>query len=314
MTKNKKPDKKIAKRIEKELHESKKLLKKGIKAQKSQDLEVALNHFQNAYEIIQDILNNEDVNKGGKYEDTREGKIVTLLHLGNIHHALNKTDQALEYLKDALVLEEEKGMVGDMRKRVMIMKMIGDIYCDQEKFDDAVNTFEELYYLMVRANAPFDDTAKLLDKLTSICYEHLEKDDPRTVKFFEKSIEVLNIMGRRRGARNMINNLAVVHYRNERYDEALEYYQQALEIDEKRNDMRGKASRLRYIGLVYHKKENWEQALKHYNESLSLSAEIKDSVGKKETLTKLGGLYMAKGDEEKAKEYLQEADQIKLDK
>ena len=38
MTKKEKPDKKIAKRIEKELHESKKLLKKGIKAQKSQDL------------------------------------------------------------------------------------------------------------------------------------------------------------------------------------------------------------------------------------------------------------------------------------
>jgi len=313
MTKNKKPDKKIAKRIEKELHETKKLIKKGIKAQKSQDLDEALNHFQNAYEIIQGILNNEEVNKGGKYEDTREGKIVTLLHLGNVHHALNETEKALEYLNEAQKSDEEKGKTGDMRKRVLIMKMIGDIYCDQEKFDDAMNTFEELYYLMVRASAPFDDTAKLLDKITSVCYEHLAKDDPRTVKFFEKSVELLNIMGRRRSARNMINNLAVVHYRNERYDEALEYYQQALEMDEMHNDMRGKASRLRYIGLVYHKKENWEQALKHYNESLSISDENKDSAGKKETLKKLSDLYMAQDDEEKAKEFLQEADQINID-
>jgi tetratricopeptide (TPR) repeat protein len=313
MTKKEKPDKKIAKRIEKELHESKKLLKKGIKAQKSQDLDEALNHFQSAYEIIQGILNDEDFNKGGKYEDTREGKIVTLLHLGNIHNELNENDKALEYLNEALVLEEEKGMIGDMRKRVMIKKMIGDIYCDQEKYEDAVNTFEELYYLMVRANAPYDDTANLLDKLTTVCYEHLAKNDPRTVKFFEKSIELLNVMGRRRGARNMINNLAVMHYRNERYDEALEYYQQALEMDEKRNDMRGKASRLRYIGLVYFKKKNWEQSLKHYTESLKLSEEIKDLVGKKDTLSKLGDMYIAQGDEEKAKESFNEAEQIIID-
>ena len=312
MTKDKKPEKKIVRRIEKQLHESKKLLKKGMNAQKSQDLEEALNHFQNAYEIIQGILTSDDFIES-KYADTREGKIVTLLHLGNIHHALNETDKALEYLNEALKLDNEKGKTGDMRIRVLIMKMIGDIYYEQEKYNDAVNTFEELYYLMVRASAPFDDTAKLLDKLTSVCYEHLAKDDPRTVKFFEKSAELLNIMGRRRDARNMINNLAVIHYKNERYDEALEYYQQALEMDMKFNDMRGKASRLRYIGLVYHKKENWEQSLKHYNESLSLSDENKDSAGKKETLKKLSDLYMAQGDEEKAKEFLQEADQINLD-
>jgi len=312
MTKDKKPERKIVKRIDKQLHESKKLLKKGIKAQKSQDLEEALNHFQNAYEIIQGILTSDDFEES-KYADTREGKIVALLHLGNVHQELKETDRALEHLNEALKLDDEKGKIGDMRIRVLIMKMIGDIYCDLEKYNDAVNTFEVLYYLMVRANAPFDDTAKLLDKLTSVCYEHLAKDDPRTVKFFEKSVELLNIMGRRRDARNMLNNLAVVHYKNERYDEALEYYQQALEMDEKFNDMRGKASRLRYIGLVYHKKENWEQALKHYNESLSLSDEIEDSVGKKETLQKLGDLYMAQGDEGKAKEVLQEADQINLD-
>jgi len=307
MTNDKKSEKKIAKRIEKQLHESKKLLKKGIKAQKSKDLEEALNHFQNAFEIIQGILTADDFVES-KYADTREGKIVTLLHLGSVNQELKERDRALKYLNEALKLDNEKGQTGDMRKRVMITKMIGDVYCDQEKYTDAVNTFEELFYLMIRANAPYDDTAKLLDKLTSICYEHLAKDDPRTVKFFEKSIELLNVMGRRRGARNMINNLAVVHYRNERYDEALEYYQQALEIDEKRNDMRGKASRLRYIGLVYCKKENWEQALKHYNESLKLSDEIKDSAGKKETLKKLGDLYIAQGDEEKAQEYRKEAE------
>ena len=309
MTKDKKSEKKIAKRIEKELHESKKLLKKGIKAQKSQDLEEALNHFQNAYDIIQGILTADDFVES-KYKDTREGKIVALLHLGNVNQELKETDRALEYLNEALELDNEKGKTGDMRIRVLIMNMIGDVYCDQGKYDDAVNMFEELYYLMVRANAPFDDTAKLLDKLTTICYEHLEKDDPRTAKFFEKSVELLKIMGRRRGARNMINNLAVFYYRNDEFDKALDHYQQALELDEQFKDMRGKAARLRYIGLVYFKKENWEQALKYYNESLALSDEIEDPTGKTETLKKLGDLYMAQGDEEKAQECFAEAEKI----
>ncbi|MFX1518392.1 MAG: tetratricopeptide repeat protein [Promethearchaeota archaeon] len=311
MTKDKKSEKKIAKRIEKELHESKKLLKNGMKAQNSHDLEEALNHFQHAYEIIQGILNTDDFVES-KYADVREGKIVALLHLGNVHQALKKTERALEYLNEARKLDDEKGKIGDMRIRVLIMNMIGDVYCNQGKYNDAVNMFEELYYLMVRANAPFDDTAKLLNKLTTICYEYLEPDDPRTLKFFEKAIELLKIMGKRRGARNMINNVAVLHYKNDELDKALEYYQQALELDEQFKDKRGKATRLRYIGLVYFKKENWEQALKYYNESLELSNEIKDMAGKTETLKKLGDLYMAQGDEAKSQEYFKEAEQIDM--
>jgi tetratricopeptide (TPR) repeat protein len=309
MTKDKKSEKKIAKRIDKQLHESKKLLKKGMKAQKSQNLEEAVNYFRSAYDIIDGILSADDFVEN-KYADAREGKIVTLLHLGNVHQALKETERALEYLNNALTLDDEKGKTGDMRIRVLIMNMIGDIYCDQGKFEEAVPVFEELYYLMVRANAPFDDTAKLLDKLTTICYEHLEHDDPRTLKFFEKAIELLKIMGKRRGARNMVNNVATLHYKNGELDKALEYYQQALELDEKFKDMRGKASRLRYIGLVYSKKEEWEQALKYYNESLELSGEIKDLTGKTETLKKLGDLYMAQGNDGKAQQYFKEAEQI----
>jgi len=312
MSKDKKSEKKIAKRIEKELHECKKLLEKGIKAQKEQDLKEALDYFQSAYDIIQEILNANDFVES-KYADTREGKIVTLIHLGSIHQELKETDSALEYLKDALKLDEEKGNTGNMRKRVLIKNMIGDVYCDQGEYNEAVGCFEELYYLMVRSNAPFNPTMMLINKLTTICYEHLEKDDPRTAKFFEKSVDFHKIKGLKRGGRNMLNNLAVYHYRNDNFDKALEYYQQTFELDEQLKDIRGKTARLRYIGLVYSRKENWEQALKHYNESLKLSDEIEDSAGKKETLKKLSDLYIAQGDEEKAQEYLKEAENVYVD-
>lgn len=100
------------------------------------------------------------------------------------------------------------------------------------------------------------------------------------------------------------NNLAMVCYYEDNYDEAADWLKKAFDIYAENNNVKGQAISSTNIGATYSETGNFDEAEKYYKKGLYLFKQLQNEVYETTILLNLGDLYRKKKEFASAEKYL----------
>jgi signal transduction histidine kinase len=108
-----------------------------------------------------------------------------------------------------------------------------------------------------------------------------------------------------------LNNIGLIYFETEDYENALTYLNQSLEQRRRSGDKWGEAGSLDNIGVCYLKMRHYEKAIDFCARSLNISTSVGDQKGQGNSLFHLGNIYEHSGQYDKALDHYEEALQIR---
>jgi tetratricopeptide (TPR) repeat protein len=109
----------------------------------------------------------------------------------------------------------------------------------------------------------------------------------------------------------IMNSIAILYYRTDRLDEALEYWLQAFNIAKEFDDKLKISKYVNNIGIWYWKDHDYSKAIHYYEQSLAIKEELGDTRNYGKTLNNLGEVYYDMGDFAEAIEQFNQSIAIK---
>ncbi|RZB32909.1 MAG: hypothetical protein AEth_00255 [Candidatus Argoarchaeum ethanivorans] len=263
----------------------------------SKGVEVTLDKYE--LSLVDAVKEKVEQYKKTKNELLKDSGILTTL--GNEAYYLGQMDNALEYFKEALEIDEE---LKDKRGKATDLNNIGIVYQNWGKPEKALEYYKEA----LEIDEELKDKRGKATRLNNIGSLYYDWGKPeKALEYFKEALEINEELKDKRGKATCLNNIGLVYQNWGKPEKALEYFKEALEIAEELKDKQGKATRLNNIGLVY---QNWgkpEKALEYYKEALEINEELKDKRGKATCLNNIGLVYQNWGKPEKALEYFKES-------
>src|SRR5680860_1495995 len=89
----------------------------------------------------------------------------------------------------------------------------------------------------------------------------------------------------------VLHQLGLFYYGQEKYSQALDYYFKSLRIREAKEDKNGAAATLYYIGVIYGEREEYEKAQSFYKQSYDRGQEIDDYRQMSMAASEMGIIY-----------------------
>lgn len=141
-------------------------------------------------------------------------------------------------------------------------------------------------------------------QLKGVCYSFVLSDPVHAIDCYQKALKVNAPLGRKDFEWRTLANIAVLHYNQEEYPEALTYYQKADSVLTSIKDKSGKGRLLMNIGHVYFDIGNADKALDYYKRSLNISMNNKDSLVAANVLNSMGYIFLQKENLKDAHDYI----------
>ncbi|WP_333143522.1 CHAT domain-containing tetratricopeptide repeat protein [Microcoleus sp. B13-B6] len=259
------------------------LFQQGTKQFRIAQFEAALNFFQQALKIYQEIgdrfgeaqaLGNSAITykKLGKYarslEDlgkvleimrsipNREGEAMALRQLGLLHRALGNYEQSLNLLEQQLELVRS---LGNQKLVWEALNDLGLVYFDLSQYEKAAEAWEE-------------------------------------------QLRITKSLGNDEGTQFALSNLGMLEATRRNYQKAIEYYEQASEISVARGGLKGSIDP--GLGLVYLEMGNYEKAIKAMRQYVASTQASGVPSEQAVALNNLGAALMATGKLVEASEVL----------
>lgn len=303
-------------------------LKAGERAEQVYAHEDALNMYEQAFELITKIENEQkerdilerlgDVNKTiGNYENSLE-----------FYESIPKLDSDPQYQqkihrKMASVLEREGDFMGALKT---LEKGLSN------RFGESLETCRLLCrkgYVEMR-QGEYEAAEKDFLKAIDIAKEMGDDEEPakihqglgnvylykgayeKSLRHLEKSLQMWRDLSDLDGEAATLNSLGIVYLNKGDLDISLEYYTKSLDIREKMGDKRDIHSTLNNIGTIYLKKGEMDKAKKNYEKSLEIWRKIGDMQGIAISLINMGEYHLRKGDFKKSLENQRESLDISI--
>ncbi|MBI4378670.1 MAG: CHAT domain-containing protein [Nitrospinae bacterium] len=132
------------------------------------------------------------------------------------------------------------------------------------------------------------------------------------LEYFEKALNIYKSIGYDEGTAPTLHYIGNIYRLDQQYDIALIYYEEALKIDRKLNIPKNISTTLHEIGLVYSSLDKYDKALKYYEEALKIAKELNDHKSIATTIGAIAGVYSSLGQYDKAINYYKES--LKIDR
>jgi CHAT domain-containing protein/tetratricopeptide (TPR) repeat protein len=119
--------------------------------------------------------------------------------------------------------------------------------------------------------------SSLVAALKELAGLRIQKGDyAQALRISQFAARIAESIGDRVGLGDALNNLGLVHGRQNRLTQALECYQKSLAVFEEIGDQNRKALALYNIGIAYKNERHFDTALEYYEKSLAISEETGD--------------------------------------
>ncbi|NIA12119.1 MAG: tetratricopeptide repeat protein, partial [Nitrospiraceae bacterium] len=223
----------------------------------------------------------------------RSGIASTLHQLGTIHQTQGRYDEAVTMYQESLRIEEE---LGDRSRIAITLGQLGNIHQTQGRYDEAVTMYQESLKIAEELGNK-RVIAITLHQLGTIHQDQGRYDE--AVKIYQESLKIAEKLGDRRGIASTLHQLGMIHQAQGRYDEAVKMYQESLKIAEKLGDKRVIASTLGQLGNVHYDQGMYDEAVTMYQESLKIREELGDRRGIALSEWGIGMIYADKGEYDK---------------
>jgi len=218
-----------------------------------------------------------------KIEDEKIKSLATsqtIGNIGNIYHQLGKPDEALDYYKQALDLNQKmaygKGVAHNLRN-------IGTIQNEVNQLEDALKNQKEALEIDKKIENE-QGVAICLANIGSVHHDLNQYEE--ALSLYKEAHAIFQKIDNQEGMANIFNRIGLNHSSQGDMNEAIGEYKKALEINQKIGYREGMASNLGNIGLAYITLGESEKALKSYQEALELFEQM-DTLKRKEILFKI---------------------------
>jgi predicted ATPase len=175
---------------------------------------------------------------------------------------------------DALrALDEEAAALGSVRERVEILTMLSQTY---GRLGDSKEA-ERLAAECVKMAEQVDDELLLAGALNRLAIT-VEQEDPRRARqYYERALELFQIVGNVRGQAGCHSNLGIVAHLEGRHDDARKSLTVAISLARAAGmpDLSGSASL--NLGVMMQKLGDYDRARELYGDALALFAAVKNS-------------------------------------
>ncbi len=266
----------------------------GVMAQNVGQYEQALNYYQEALLISQDI-------------GDRTVEAATLNNIGEVNRLSGNYPTALEYYEQSLAIARK---VGDRTVESQPLNNIGEVNQLLGNYLTALEYYEQSLVIQ-RDIGDRAGEARTLGRIGIV--KLLLGNHLTALEYYEQSLVIQRDIGERAGEAGTLNSIGIVNDLFGNYPTALEYYEQSLAIHREIGDRAGEAATLNNIGNVYNILGNYPTALEYYQQSLAIQQEIGDRQGKARTLNNIGEVNIWLGNYSTALDYHQQSLVIQRD-
>ncbi|MEH2077602.1 MAG: CHAT domain-containing tetratricopeptide repeat protein [Nostoc sp.] len=311
--------------------EADRLLLQGIEQLKIGQLEAALQSWQQALKIYQEIKDRQGegdalANLANAYKalenypklieyykqylpiaretKNRQGESDALFNIGFAYRELQDDSKAIEYYEQGLPITRE---IKDHQKEFYTLGNLGISHLDLKNYRKVIE-YEQQYLAIAQK---IKDRPRELQglKLLAFAYHYGLLDYPKALEYSQQGLAIAKEIKDRDQEGQLQEILGTVYFTLGDYPKSIEFNQQALVIarELKYRDREGNV--LDSLGSVYWTLGDYPKAIDYYQQSLAIAREIKDKdrfLREATSLNNLGNSYMALGDNLKARDYYQQ--------
>ncbi|WP_413167829.1 CHAT domain-containing protein [Capilliphycus salinus ALCB114379] len=308
--------------------EADRLFQQGLQQHKTSQFREALQSFQQALKIYQEIgdrfgegssLNNlgNAYHSLGQYHQAidfhqqsltiareigdRDGEAASLGNLGNAYYSLGQYHQAIKFDQQSLTINRE---IGDRNGEAGSLGNLGNTYNSLGQYQQAIE-FHQQSLAIKREIGDRNGEAGSLGNLGNT-YNSLGQYQ-QAIEFIEQSLAISREIGDRRGEANSLGSLGNAYLFLGQYHQAIEFLQQWLTIAREIGDRNGEGTSLGNLGSAYFSLGQYQKAIEYHQQSLAIAREIGDRNGEARSLGNLGGAYEILGQYQKAIEFHQQS-------
>ena len=264
------------------------LLQQGIEQFQTSQITAALQSWQQALQIAQEIKD-------------RNGEGQSLGNLGLAYHSLGDYPKAIDYHQQSLAIAREiKNRNGEGKS----LGNLGLAYHLLGDYPKAID-YQQKFLTIARETKDRNGEANALGNL-GIAYYSLG-DYPKAIDYYQQSLKIKREIKDRNGEANALGNLGNAYYFLGDYPKAINYHQQVLKIAREIKNRSVEGTVLGILGISYHSLGDYPKAIDYYQQHLLIAREIKDRNGEGNALGNLGLAYYSLGDYPKAINYHQKS-------
>lgn len=281
-----------------------------LNSQKAEDRQMGFFLTQFEYENFLTALEKLLARKGSIIRPL--SVIDCLLQRKNNHRDRLKVSETVLSRLETYPPEKLKGTMG--MEIISILDMVGNIYCEMCRFQDARRAFLKAValYNAHEGNSEFTDVIGGTYKNLGAALMDLG-DFEESKFYFDKALDIFVKTGNKLGQIHVYQNLGVASSTLGNYKESISYLKQALEICRQIEADYLRGETYQSLGVTFIKLGNYEESMSYYKKASEIFLEFEDK-------HKLGGIYQNLGviasrlkDYEKSKSYSKKALRIFLE-
>ncbi|HYX16657.1 MAG TPA: tetratricopeptide repeat protein [Nostoc sp.] len=267
--------------------EADKLLQQGIQQLNTSQFGAALQSWQQALKLYQQIQDRQS-----------EGK--ALGNLGIAYFSLGNYAKAIEYGQQQLAIARE---IKDRQSEGAALGNLGLVYSDLGNYAKAIEYHQQLLAI-AREIQDRQSEGKALGNL-GLVYSNLG-NYAKAIEYHQQHLAIAREIKDRQTEGAALGNLGLVYSNLGNYAKAIEYHQQLLAIAREIKDRQGEGKALGNLGIAYKNLGNYAKAIEYHQQHLTIAREIKDRQSEGNALGNLGIAYFSLGNYAKAIEYHQQ--------
>jgi signal transduction histidine kinase len=241
----------------------------------------ALTSAQDAYEISKNL-------------NFEEGKIKSLITMGESFYALSEFDLAMQKFYEALGPALE---IDNKKYESEVYHWIGNINQSLSSYQTSL----EFYFKSLNIKKDLPD--KLSESLTlnniGIVYK-LMNNYPKALEYYLRSLSLKEEFGDRKTVANTLNNIGLMYSTLGENKKSNEYLFKSLKFIDRDNSIGDEANVLNNIGVNYKALGNYGKALDYFNESMTLVKMTHKKDDEANVLNNIGTIFSLLNKEDKA--------------
>ena len=226
-----------------------------------------------------------------KVTGDREGEANALASIGYLYSGLDKKQQAIDYLNQALPF------VRDRERRAWLLNSIGHLNNNLGDKQQALAAFQQALLLWQElGNKGLE--AGMLTKIGNVCGALCE--EWQTVEYFDRALKIQRELGDQRGKSITLYSLGAHYDAVGEKQKAIDCYLQALPLLPAAQDRLSVANTLYNLGTIYDLLGARSQAVECYRQALAIRKETKDPSGEANAFRMISNLHDGLGERQEA--------------
>ncbi|MBW4475404.1 MAG: CHAT domain-containing protein [Tolypothrix brevis GSE-NOS-MK-07-07A] len=267
--------------------EADRLHDQGLQELETSQFEAALQSFQQALKIYQEIKD-------------RKNEIAALGNIGIVYNNLGDNTKAIGYYQQILVIAQE---IKDRRSEGKTLGNIGNVYDDLGDYLKAIEYQQQWLAIAREIKYRKGEVAAL----GNIGNAYLSLGNyPKAIDYNQQGLAIAREIKDRQGEAISLGNLGIAYLSLGDYPKAIDYQEHKLVIIRDIKDRLGESVALGNLGVAYFYLGNYLKAIDYCEKQRKIAREIKHRYSEGSALSNLGLAYFSLGDYPKAIDYQQQ--------